>query len=327
MQMAVASLLAPLPLSGCDGVQSALLPSGREALAIDPLFWSVTGISAAITGLVMLVTAIALWGPERWRAQLGRDWIVWWGGIVLPCVVLSALLVYGLFVLQAGSTRSTEARGPGITVVGKRWWWEVVYDGADGEKIVSANEIRLPVGRPVPIRLESDNVIHSFWVPQLAGKLDMIPGRTNVLTLEATEPGLSRGQCAEFCGGAHALMSFYVVAMSLEDYETWLRNEASPAREPQTDEQRRGKTLFLQNGCGACHAIRGTDALGTIAPDLTHVGSRMSLASATLPNDAEAFARWIVDNQHIKPENLMPAFNYFAPDDLAAMGAYLDSLD
>jgi cytochrome c oxidase subunit 2 len=319
--------LGPAMLSGCAGVQSALLPRGQEALDIDPLLWTATGVSAAVTGVVTLLVAAALWGPPRWRAMLANDAIVWGGGIVLPVIVLSALLVYGLFVLQAGATRTTGAGEPGITVVGKRWWWEIRYHDVNGRDVVSANELRLPVGRSIAVRLLSDDVIHSFWAPQLAGKLDMIPGRENVLTLEATEPGTSRGQCAEYCGGAHALMSFYVVAMPQADYDDWLRREASPASAPRTGEQRRGLALFLDNGCGACHAIRGTEARGVIGPDLTHVGSRLSLAAAALPNDAAAFARWIHDNQHVKPENLMPPYRYFGEDELAAIGAYLDSLE
>lgn len=320
--------LAPLvPLSGCAGVQSALESRGREALDIDPLFWTATGVGAVVTGLVTVLVATALWGPASWRARLGNDRVVWVGGIVFPVTVLTILLGYGLFVLQAGATRAIQAGEPTVTIVGKRWWWEVRYSDGNDREIVSANELRLPVGQPVGIRLESDNVIHSFWAPQLAGKLDMIPGRANVLTLEATEPGVSRGQCAEYCGGAHALMSLYVVAMPPQDYAAWLAKEASPAPAPQTEQQQRGQKLFLENGCGACHAIRGTEAKGIIGPDLTHVGSRLSLAAATLPNDAEAFARWIRDNQHVKPENLMPPYHYFSDGELEAIAAYLDSLE
>lgn len=313
-------------LSGCSGVQSALTPSGTEALDIDPLFWTATGVGAAVTGLVTVLVAVALWGPPRWRAWLGNDAVVWGGGVVFPVVVLTALLVYGLVVMQAGATRAGEAGEPAITIVGKRWWWDVRYHGEDGD-IISANELRLPVGRPVPVRLLSDDVIHSFWAPQLAGKLDMIPGRENVLTLQAAAPGTSRGQCAEYCGGAHALMSFYVVAMPEQDYDAWLRKEAAAAPSPKTEIQRRGLDLFLDNGCGACHAIRGIEATGSIGPDLTHVGSRLSLAAASLPNDAQAFARWIRDSQHVKPENLMPPYDHLGDDELMAIGTYLDSLD
>ncbi|MGF6230634.1 cytochrome c oxidase subunit 2 [Inquilinus ginsengisoli] len=315
------------PLGGCAGIQSALAPRGTEAQEIGALFWTVTGVSAAVTILVLVVTAIALRGPDGWCRVLATDRMVVGGGIVLPVVVLSILLVYGLLVMQVGAARSRDAEGLGVTITGKRWWWQVVYEDRDGREIVSANELRLPVGRPVAIRLETDDVIHSFWAPQLGGKLDMIPGRSNTLTLEATEAGVSRAQCAEYCGGAHALMSMYVVALEPDAYEAWLAAEAAPASEPASEPARRGMALFLQNGCGACHAVRGTEADGTIGPDLTHVGGRLSLGAAALPNDADAFARWIADNQHVKPGNLMPPYRNLSRDELAAIAAYLEGLD
>lgn len=318
---------ASAALSGCAGVQSALSPAGREALDIDPLFWTVTGISAFVTLLVAVLVAVALYGPLAWRQRLGREWIVIGGGVVFPVVVLTLLLVYGLMAMQAGATRAGQAEGPGITVVGKRWWWEVVYETPQGERVVSANELRLPVGRATPLRLETTDVIHSFWAPRLAGKLDMIPGRTNVLTVEPTEPGISRGQCAEYCGGAHALMSFYVVAMPQDAFDAWLANEAAPAKAPAGEAEHRGQRLFLENGCGACHAVRGTEATGAIGPDLTHLASRHSLAAATLPNTQEAIARWIVENQHVKPDNLMPEYDYLSRDELSAISAYLAGLE
>ncbi|WEX10194.1 c-type cytochrome [Chelativorans sp. AA-79] len=323
-----ACLLLPFAaLAGCSGVQSVLSPSGVEALRIDPLFWMATGVSAAVTLMVVVLVAVALYGPARWRARLGGDRVVIGGGIVLPIVVLTGLFAYGLFVMQAGAVRAEQDGGTTVTVTGKLWWWEVVYEGPDGEEVLSANELRLPVGQPVRLRLESDNVIHSLWAPQIAGKLDMIPGRTNEVVFEATEPGISRGQCAEYCGGAHALMAFYVVAMPPEEYEAWLAREAGAAPEPATEQQARGREIFMEHGCGGCHQVRGTGAQGLIGPDLTHVGSRMSLAAGIMPNDEEAFARWISENQHIKPENKMPPFRQFSEEELSALAAYLDSLE
>jgi cytochrome c oxidase subunit 2 len=316
-----------MALAACSGIQSALAPRGREAAEIHPLLVTAFLVGVAVLVVVIALTAAAVWGSRDWRARLSREHLVVGGGIILPIAVLTVLLIYGLVVLQAGAGRSGEADGPAITVVGKQWWWRVAYPGADGREIVSANELRIPVGRPVAVRLDSDDVIHSFWVPQLGGKLDMIPGRTNVLTLQATEPGPTRGQCAEYCGGAHALMAFYVVAMPETDYAAWLQHEASDAVAPDTVEEMAGQALFLLNGCGACHAVRGTAAAGAIGPDLTHVGGRLSLAAAALPNDAPSFARWIADNQHVKPENKMPPFGQFSADELAAIAAYLDSLD
>ncbi|MFC6487890.1 cytochrome c oxidase subunit II [Nitratireductor sp. GCM10026969] len=313
--------------AGCAGVQSVLSPSGVEALQIDPLLWTATWVGVVVTFIVLVLVAIALYGPARWRSRLASDWVVIGGGIVFPVTVLTGLFVYALVVMQAGMVRSQAADADMVTIVGKRWWWEVTYATADGEEVVSANELRLPVGRPVRLQLESDNVIHSFWAPKLAGKLDMIPGRTNELVVEVSEPGVSRAQCAEYCGGAHALMALYVVAMPEDEYDAWLTQEAEPAREPQTEQQERGRTLFLENGCGACHRVRGIGARGEIGPDLTHVGGRLSLAAAALPNDREAFARWIADNQQIKPENLMPPFEQFSQEELSALAAYLESLE
>ncbi|WP_309084760.1 c-type cytochrome [Chelativorans sp.] len=313
--------------TGCSGVQSALSPSGVEALTIDPLFWTSTWVGVVVTLMVVVVVAIALYGPKDWRARLGGNWLVVGGGIVFPVVVLTGLFIYGLLVMQAGALRSQEAGEGTVTITGKLWWWEVIYSGPNGEEVVSANELRLPVGRAVRLRLLSDNVIHSFWAPQIAGKLDMIPGRVNEVVFEATKPGVSRGQCAEYCGGAHALMSFYVVAMEEAEYAAWLQREAQPAREPATPEETRGRDLFFANGCGACHQVRGTEARSLIGPDLTHVGSRLSLGAAALENDPQAFARWIADNQHIKPENLMPPFRQFSDEELSALAAYLDSLE
>lgn len=319
-------LIPTLALTGCDGVQSALLPGGREALEIRALFWTVTAVAAAITLLMIVISVVALWGPQPWRGRLARTAVITGGGIVLPAVVLSGLFIYGLVLQQAGAGRSREAEAT-ITVTGKLWWWRVVYQAPDGREITSANELRLPVGRPIAVRLKSDDVIHSFWAPRLGGKLDMIPGRTNVITIEATEPGISRGQCAEYCGGAHALMAFHVVALPEDQYDAWLEREAGPAQAPSNAVEERGLELFLTNGCGACHAIRGTPARGIIGPDLTHVGSRRSLGAATLPNDAQSFARWIKDNQHIKPENLMPPYRQFSSEELDAVAAYLDALN
>ena len=319
------TVVAALFLEACRGVQSALAPQGIEAERVAGLFWVMTIGAALILILVMFVTALASFGPESWRRWLGRDGIIVAGGIVFPVTTLTALLGYGFVLTSIGDSR------PGgesikIAVVGERWWWRVIYRDSAGRRIESANELRIPVGRPVEIELTSADVIHSFWAPKLAGKLDMIPGRKNVLTLMAKEAGVSRGQCAEYCGGAHALMAFYVVALPQPEFERWLAHEAEPANAPTTPQALAGMTLFAASGCGACHSVRGTPAAGAIGPDLTHVGGRLSLAAATLPNDEAAFARWIKDNQHIKPGNLMPPYGIFSDSELAAVSNYLASL-
>lgn len=327
---------------GCAGVQSALAPAGVEAARIDLLFRAVTIFCMLVFAGVLAAAAAALYGRRGWREKLAGEHLVVGAGIVFPVAALSVLLAYSVYVMslgggaQAGSGLRLEDPavletapdgGLAIAVTGERWWWRVVYLTPDGRRFESANELRLPVGEPVPVLLDSADVIHSFWVPKLAGKLDMIPGRVNTQTLTATEPGVSRGQCAEYCGGAHALMAFYVVAMPPDEFRAWLAREAEGASAPDSRQARDGRALFVSHGCGGCHTIRGTGALGVIGPDLTHVGSRFSLGAGILPNDAAAFARWIRDNQHVKPENLMPAYQIFTDAELAALAAYLDQLE
>ena len=189
----------------------------------------------------------------------------------------------------------------------------------------TANELHIPVGRPVVVKLQSPDVIHSLWVPNLAGKKDLIPGRTTALRLRADQPGIYRGQCAEFCGFQHAKMALLVIAEHPEEYERWAQSQRESARMPESDLAKRGQRVFLTAPCVMCHAIQGTPANGKTGPDLTHVASRRTLAAATVPNTRGYLAGWIVDPQHIKPGTNMPAIT-LAPDDLQALLAYLESL-
>lgn len=313
-------------VAACEDGQSVLAPRGPHAEQVSLLAWIMFFGAAAILLLVLSATAVALFAPTARRRWLGREAIIVGGGIVFPVVTLTALLVYGLALTRAGDSALPDGEPLRISVVGEQWWWRVTYTNGADEPFASANEIRVPTGRTIELTLTTADVIHSFWVPHFAGKLDMIPGRANRLHFVASAPGVSRGQCAEYCGGAHALMSLYVVALAPEDFEAWRQREAALAAAPETDTARRGQTLFLTSGCIACHTIRGTEATGAIGPDLTHVGSRLSLAAATLGNDEPALRRWIADNQHIKPENRMPPFRIFSAVELGALAAYLASL-
>ena len=190
-----------------------------------------------------------------------------------------------------------------------------------------ANEIRLPVGEPVEFELATRDVIHSFWIPSLGGKMDMIPGRTTRLRLEPTRTGVFRGTCAEFCGASHAYMSFAVVVMEKEEFAAWLAGQRAPARRGHEALAARGEALFQANGCGACHSVRGTSARGVIAPDLTHLGSRETLGAGVLPNEAAALERWIAHPSALKPGVRMPAFGMLPKDDLRALAAYLEALE
>lgn len=325
MSVRTLSLLGLIVLAGCTPTQSAFHPTGAEAERVATLFWIMTVGGAIILAMVVAATAMALFG-NRTRHWLATERLVTIMGLGFPVVVLTALLIYGFAVMRAGDRPQLGADGTRVEIAGELWWWRVTYFTPDGRVITSANELHVPVGEPVQIDLVSDNVIHSFWAPQLAGKLDMIPGRTNSLTVTATKPGISRGQCAEFCGGAHALMAFDVIAHPPDDFADWLDAAAAPAVAPATDRARNGEDIFFAAGCGSCHAVRGTRASGVVGPDLTHVGSRQSLAAATLPNTAEGFANWIGQSQHIKPENKMPAYRIFSDDQLADLSAYLEGL-
>lgn len=317
--------LAPVAAC-CQGTQSALDAHGPEAARIATLSWVLFAGAAIIMAAVMLVWAVAMFGSAASRRWVGREALVVGGGLVFPAVALSALLAYGLFVTRAGDAAGTAGAPVRIAVVGEQWWWRVTYHRPDGSTFESANEIRVPTGRRVELALRTADVIHSFWVPNLAGKLDMIPGRTNTLRFTAGRAGVMRGQCAEYCGGAHALMAFNVVAMEPDAFAAWIAQESGPAR-PTGGGAESGRRLFMANGCGGCHTVRGTGATGTIGPDLTHVGSRTSLAAATLPNTPAAMAAWIADNQHIKPENLMLPFGIFDERELAALASWLSALE
>ena len=331
------SALAALAMgpAGCAGPQSALSPGGPDA-AVYALLGNILFAGAtAILVLVMALTAYAIIAlPER-RAWLAHRRIIVVGGIVLPIVTLSALLVYGFWLLreaqwgEAGRTAQSGHDHAALTVevVGEQFWWRVRYLEEAGEvAFATANEIRIPTGRRVALRLTSADVIHSFWVPSLGGKIDMIPGRTTTLTLLADREGMFRGQCAEFCGPQHARMAFHAVVMAPDRFENWLSRQRQPPPEPADPFLQRGLEVFMSNGCGACHTIRGTAAAGILGPDLTNIGSRPTVAAGTFPTNAGTIAGWIASSQHLKPGNRMPSFDALSGPDLRAVAAYLESL-
>lgn len=317
---------AALAVAGCSEQQSVLKATGPEADQLLLLWWILFWGSSAILLLVIVFACLALFAGPSSRHWLSSEATIIVGGLVFPVVTLTLLLTYGLTLTSAHGRAGHSGAPLRITVVGEQWWWRVVYNDRGAQAFESANELRIPVGRPVELSLAAADVIHSFWVPNLAGKLDMIPGRTNVLRLSASRPGVSRGQCAEYCGGPHAMMAFYVAAMPPDEYEQWRAHAAGPASPPRDERSRLGQQLFLSSGCNGCHTIRGTAANGRIGPDLTHIGSRLSLAAGILPNDAATIARWIRDNQHIKPENRMPPYEIFTQDELVALSTYLAGL-
>ena len=245
----------------------------------------------------------------------------------------TVLAILGLLVLLAASVFTDRALARlslkdaiNIEVTGYQWWWGVKYlNGPVSETFTTANEIHVPVGRPVVVQLKGGDVIHSLWVPSLAGKRDLIPGRTATMTFQADRPGIYRGQCAEFCGFQHAYMAFEVHAHEPAEYEAWRQAQLQPAPEPTDPQAQRGKMLFQSIQCAMCHAVQGTIAQGRKAPDLTHVASRRTLGAGTLPNSPGHLASWITDPHQHKPGTTMPA-NPMSSDDLAAIVAYLGTL-
>lgn len=314
-----------LLVAGCSGVQSALSPAGREAAALADLFWWMA-VGAVIIWLAVIgLTLYAVRVRSEARTQRRDRLLIIGGGVIVPTLVLTVLLVYGLAMLPPLLAPAPEGSLK-IAVSGEQWWWRVRYQPPGGHEVVLANEIRLPMGEPVQFRLDSPDVIHSFWIPSLAGKVDMIPGRVTYLALTPTKTGIFRGACAEYCGASHALMNFSVVVEEKEEFLRWLAHQAQPAAPPVEPLAVRGQEVFLANGCSACHTIRGTPADGVIGPDLTHVGSRLSLAAGTLPNEPDAFHRWVALTKEVKPEVVMPAFHMLPPEELRALAAYLESL-
>ena len=312
---------------------SVLSPAGPAAAWIADASWLLFVGGAAIFLFVMTLVVLSLRdGAGRVRRGL---WLVG-GGLVFPAVVLSALLVYA-FGGMARLGQPAPADAIVVSVVGHMWWWEVRYrDPRDGRDVVLANELRLPVGRKVRLGLESADVIHSLWVPALAGKVDLVPGRVNHLVVQADAAGVFGGPCAEYCGEQHARMELRVAALPAAEFDAWLAAQALPAREPGDALQARGREAFVEQRCVACHAVRGLpEAQGrsallerhpTVGPDLTHVGSRMSLGAGALPNSRDNLAAWIRDVQHVKRGARMPSFEALDAPTVQALAAWLESL-
>ena len=311
-------------LAACSGPQSALAPGGREAHEFAALFWILAAGAAVLWALMFgLFVYVARLKPKPVSRRYGETLILG-GGVVLPLLILVTLLIWTLPLMPA---QRTPGEGLTVRVTGKQWWWHVEYlrDG-DTRAVVAANEIRLPRGRRTEIALHADRVIHSFWIPSLAGKTDMIPGRETRMALEPDKAGIYRGQCAEFCGESHALMAFQAVVMEPDEFERWLDKESRPAREPADELAARGKTLFLTHGCGACHTVRGTQASAKIGPDLTHVGGRESLAAGIMPVTTQAFTQWVRHAAAEKPGARMPSYRFLPDSDLEAIARYLEGL-
>jgi cytochrome c oxidase subunit 2 len=318
-------------------MQSALQSAGPQAARIERLWWLIFWVAVAVFILVIAVLSGALGRSRHKTAEMPPPLLdtsvpdrtakrIISVAVVITVIILFVLLVDSV-IAGKNETQSLVSKNPvAIQVVGYQWWWEVTYPNTDASQtLVTANEIHIPVGVPVVINTAARDVIHSFWVPNLNGKRDLIPGYSTAFWIQADKPGIYRGQCAEFCGIQHAKMAFYLVAESNADFQKWLQQQLKSAPEPDNEQKRHGRDVFLSSQCVMCHTIRGTIAGSRVGPDLTHIASRMSLGAGTLPNNIGNLAAWIADPQGIKPGCRMPP-NELASQDQQALLAYLESL-
>ena len=327
MMVRVALVLVIGAAVACGGQQSPLNPAGPQAHSIASLGW---WFFAVCTAVYVVVIAALLWALARRRVarEVPHDALVMavGTGVAMTAVVVVALTIVSVAAGRGLDTPPDET-SPDVDVIGHQWWWEFQYTNKEQPDwfVNSPNELHLPVGVRVHIRAMSRDVIHSFWVPNLRGKRDLIPGTVSETWIEADRAGIYRGQCAEFCGEQHAKMAFLVVSEPMDAYRQWLSAQREAAADPSTDLAKRGREVFMSGPCVMCHTIRGTDAGATSAPELTHVASRRFIAAGTLPNTDDNLARWILDAQTIKPGTLMPP-NALSADDLKAVVAYIRTL-
>jgi cytochrome c oxidase subunit 2 len=315
------------------GRHSALEPAGEIAARIDSLWHVMLWVSVAVYVLVMIALGIAVFRRHRCsNRRTGTD----------PCTerlatrvvavatgaTVAILFVFLFFDFFTGRAIAQPDGVPfRVSIVGRQWWWEVTYenDSTPQQQLVTANEMHVPVGRPMQLLLTSRDVIHSFWIPNLNGKTDLVPGYESRAWFVADTPGVYRGQCAEFCGLQHSKMGFTVIAESQEKFERWYAGQLTSAARPGDSLRKAGETLFMSGTCASCHTIRGTSAGGRAGPELTHVGSQSTIAAGALPNTPKNMARWITDAQRIKPGSMMPS-QHIPAHELRLLVAYLEGL-
>jgi len=328
-------------LAGCErvrhGVQSALDPAGHQAGRIADLWWLFLAVLAAVYALVLILLLVAAFRPRRrgrvpvgsafpqeapTERRLTRVLVAWAVGTTAIILTLTGFsYAVDRDILSLGHRAELT-----VEITAKQWWWQVKYDDpVPNRSFETANEIRLPVGVPVRVILKAQDVIHSFWVPNLHGKTDLIPGRVNETVIVANREGRFRGQCAEFCGFQHANMALDVVAVPRAEFDAWRESQLAPAVAPSDEQSQEGQRVFLTSACVMCHTIRGTTAASRVGPDLTHIATRPSLAAGTLPYSKGNLAGWIADPQRIKPGSQMPVTGLSA-DQLQSVLAYLDGL-
>ncbi len=329
-------------LAGCATVQSTSNTHGPAAHKIALLSHAMS-ITFVITILVMwALLAIALKrNPGNLMEHMpidvggGQAWVAI-GGIAIPLLVLSVFFFLGLDLLAdfpihgdhgAMNMGAMAAKSkPDILIIGHQWWWEVHYLGDASQQVVTANEIHIPAHRPVNIELRSADVIHSFWVPSLHGKVDLLPGNVNFIRIEASEPGDYVGQCAEYCGKQHSNMRLLLIAQEPDAFSAWLANQRKPGVEPTSPDTRQGQQAFLEGPCSRCHTVRGIPANGKFGPDLTHIGSRKEIGADSFPNNTAYLEGWITDAQSLKPGCKMPNVTQYNGTQLRSLVSYLRQL-
>ncbi|MCK1424096.1 cytochrome c oxidase subunit II [Bradyrhizobium sp. 182] len=323
---------ATLPLAACAGRQSVLDPQGLQSSQILHTIFIFLTVAAAVWIAVVVVLGVSLLRRKRPADQplaLHQPFERTSGRVIFVLGLATLVVVLGLSIVSYAGQRTIFAKDENaltLKIIGHQWWWEVRYEADSPHRsFVTANEIRVPTGQPVKVELESADVIHSFWVPSLTGKMDLITGQKNELQFTAKNAGVYRGQCAEFCGLQHANMAFAVLALPPDEFGRWRDHENQSANSPTDQLGKQGEALFRARGCALCHNISGTLAGGQLGPDLTHIGSRTTIAAGTLPNTPATLAAWIADPQHIKPGNLMPKMP-LQSGELIAILHYLEQL-
>jgi len=350
------ALLVAALLAGCAGPQDYLETGGRAARELAGIGWPVLLALALVT---VVTWVVIFWVAYRRRGSFdehapaqaggGQRWILI-GGVAIPVAVLSIMFIATLGTLSSFPMAHAAMSEPDIRIIGHQWWFDVEYvpggsicgdDPAqlgrnpaslpEGERasltVRSPSEVHIPVGVPVEIELVTRDVIHSFWVPKLHGKVDLIPGMKNRVRVQADRPGVYEGECAEFCGVQHAHMRLMVVAHSPDEYVKWLRHQREDAASAvPTTQVQAGRRVFERGACVLCHTIRGTDAHGLVGPELTHVGLRQRIAGGTLPNTTANLEAWVTDAQSLKPGTQMPSLRQFSGTELRDLVAYLQSL-
>jgi cytochrome c oxidase subunit 2 len=321
-------VVATVALAACGATpQTALEPVSEQARTANDLllfaFWAAAAVFVVVEGALIyaLIRFRRRRGdslPAQTHGHLGLE-IGWTIAPAILLGVLAALTVPAIFA----NAQAPSADAIRVQAIAHQWWFEFRYPELG---VTTANELHVPVGRDVEIQLESDDVIHSFWVPRLRGKMDMVPGRVNRVVIRPDETGTFFGQCAEFCGTAHALMKFTVVVDAPAEFENWVALQTADRPSPQGALAIQGEALLTSGGCIACHTIRGTVAQGVIGPDLTHVGSRAHIASGILDNTPENLARWLRDPQEVKPGNKMLLPRPLSADEIESLAAYLQGL-